>query len=179
VLAHSLGSWVAVEAVRQIALRRGGVPRKINNLILAAPDLDVGVFRRQVEDMGPRRPQITLFVARNDRALQLSRFLTRGMTRLGGIDPTREEYLAQLAPLTGVAVLDLTALRSNDRINHDLFAQSPTVVRLIGERLIQGEVVGDSDIDGFSAVEALGSAAGMVVAAPVMVLEAAGSQSFR
>jgi esterase/lipase superfamily enzyme len=173
VLAHSLGSWVAVEAIRQLALRGNGVPRKINNLILASPDLDVGVFRRQVEDMGPRRPQITLFVSQSDRALQLSRFLTRGVTRLGGIDPMREDYLAQIAPLSGVTVLDLTALRSNDRINHDLFAQSPAVVRLIGDRLVQGQVVQDGDLGAFSAVEALGSAAGMVVSAPVLVFEAA------
>ena len=173
ILAHSLGSWVAVEAVRQLGLRKEGVPRKITNLVLASPDLDVGVFRRQVEDMGSRHPHITLFVSQSDRALQLSRLLTRGLTRLGGIDPTREEYQTQLAPLAGVTVLDLTALRSNDRVNHDLFAQSPTVVRLIGDRLIQGQVIEDSDLGPLSAVEALGSAAGMVVSAPVLVLEAA------
>ncbi len=52
ILAHSMGSWVAVEALRQIALKNGGVPPKITNLILASPDLDIGVFRRQVEEMG-------------------------------------------------------------------------------------------------------------------------------
>jgi esterase/lipase superfamily enzyme len=174
VLAHSLGSWVAVEAIRHLALQHNGTPPKIKNLILAAPDLDVGVFRRQVEDMGPRRPQITLFVAQTDRALQLSRFLTRGMTRLGAIDPSREDYMRQIGGLSGVTVLDLTALQSNDRINHDLFAQSPAVVRLIGDRLIQGQDIGSKDVDGFAPVEALGSAAGLVVSAPILVLQAAG-----
>ena len=172
ILAHSLGSWVAVEAVRQLGCARRRSPQDHKpRACLAGPRCRR--FRRQVEDMGPRRPQITLFVSQSDRALQLSRFLTRGVTRLGGIDPTREEYLAQLAPLSGVTVLDLTALRSDDRINHDLFAQSPAVVRLIGDRLIQGQVIEDGDLGAFSAVEALGSAAGMVVSAPVLVLEAA------
>ncbi len=174
ILAHSLGSWVAVEAVRHLALQHNGAPKKIKNLILASPDLDIGVFRRQVEDMGPRRPQITLFVAQNDRALQLSRFLTRGLTRLGAIDPSREDYLSQIGGLSGVTVLDLTALRSNDRINHDLYAQSPAAVRLIGDRLIGGQDIGSSDVDGFAPVEALGSAAGLVVSAPILVLQAAG-----
>ncbi len=174
-LAHSLGSWVAVEAVRQLALQPGGTPTKLRNLILASPDLDVGVFRRQVEDMGPRRPQITLFVASTDRALQLSSFLTRGMTRLGSIDAGREEYQAQIGGLKGVTVLDLTALQSNDRINHDLYAQSPTVVRLIGDRLIRGQVITDQSVDVLSPAEALGSAAGMVVSAPILVFQAASS----
>ena len=175
VLAHSLGSWVAVEAVRQLALQPGGTPAKLRNLILASPDLDVGVFRRQVEDMGPRRPQITLFVASTDRALQLSGFLTRGMTRLGAIDASREEYQAQIGGLKGVTVLDLTALQSDDRINHDLYAQSPTVVRLIGDRLIRGQVITDQAVDVLSPAEALGSAAGMVVSAPILVFQAASS----
>ena len=174
ILAHSMGSWVAVEAVKQLALRKGGVPRKITNLILASPDLDVGVFRQQITDMGPRRPQVTLFVSQSDRALQVSRILTRGMTRLGGIDLTREEYQDQLGPLDKVTVLDLTELRSNDGINHALFAQSPDVVRLIGGRLIQGQVVTDSDLASpLAAAESLGSAAGMVISAPIFLFDAA------
>lgn len=174
ILAHSLGSWPAVEAVRQLGLQRSKALSKINNLVLASPDLDVGVFRRQVEDMGPRRPHITLFVAQNDRALGVSRFLTRGLTRLGAIDPTAEEYVRQLGGLSGVTVLDLTALRSNDRLNHDLYAQSPAVVRLIGDRLIQGQDIGSAEVDGFAPVEAIGSAAGLVVSAPLLVFQAAG-----
>ena len=96
------------------------------------------------------------------------------MTRLGGIDLTREEYQAAAWALAGVTVLDLTALRSNDRINHDLFAQSPDVVRLIGDRLIQGQVVTDSDLASpLAAAESLGSAAGMVISAPIFLFDAA------
>jgi esterase/lipase superfamily enzyme len=173
VLAHSLGSWVAVEAVRQIGLRRNGVPAKLRNLVLASPDLDVGVFRRQVEDMGRRRPDITLFVASSDRALMASRLLTRGLTRLGAIDATKEDYLRQFEGLSGITILDLTALQANDRLNHDLYAQSPAVVRLIGDRLINGQVIGEENTDGFRPVEALGSAAGLVLSTPVLIMQGA------
>jgi len=174
ILAHSMGSWPAVEAIRQLALGRGGVPRKINNLILASPDLDVGVFRRQVEDMGPQRPRITLFVSQNDRALQLSRFISRGATRLGGIDLTRDEYQQQLAGLAGITVLDLSAINAGDRINHDLYAASPDAVRLIGDRLLQGQVITDSDMPTpLMAADALGSAATLLVTAPIRVFDAA------
>lgn len=174
ILAHSMGSWPAVEAVRQLALEQGGVPRKISNLILASPDLDVGVFRRQLEDMGKRRPPITLFVAQHDRALQLSRFISRGATRLGGIDLTREEYQQQLAGLSGITVLDLSAINAGDRINHDLFAASPEAVRLIGDRLLQGQVITDSDVSPpLAAADALGSAASLLVTAPIRIFDAA------
>ncbi len=174
ILAHSMGSWPAVEAVRQIALKGGGVPRKISNLILASPDLDVGVFRRQVEDMEPKRPQITLFTAQHDRALQLSRFIARGATRLGGIDPTQEEYRNQFAGFSGITVIDLSAINAGDRLNHDLFAASPDAVRLIGGRLLQGQVITDCGVPApVAAAGAIGSAATLLVTAPIRVFDAA------
>ena len=174
ILAHSMGSWPAVEAVRQLAIEYHGVPRKIRQLILASPDLDIGVFRRQIEDMGPRRPQVTLFVSQSDRALQLSRFISRGATRLGAIDLTREEYMAQLNGLAGITVLDLSALSAGDRINHDLYATSPASVRLIGNRLLQGQVITDSDTEPpAAAVDALGSTASFIVTAPIRVFDTA------
>jgi esterase/lipase superfamily enzyme len=177
ILAHSMGSWPAVEAIRQLALEKGGVPKKIDNLILASPDLDIGVFRRQIEDMGPRRPRVTLFVAQHDRALQLSRFISRGATRLGGIDVTRDEYQQQLAGLSGVTVLDLSALNAGDRINHDLYAASPEAVRLIGDRLLQGQVITDSDLSSpLVAADALGSAASLLITAPIRVFDTATSR---
>jgi esterase/lipase superfamily enzyme len=173
ILAHSMGSWPAVEAVRQIALKQGGVPRKISNLILASPDLDVGVFRRQIEDMGPKRPQITVFSAQHDRALQLSRFIARGATRLGGVDPTHEDYRGQLGGLAGITLIDLTAVSAGDRLNHDLFAASPDAVRLIGDRLLQGQVITDVDVSPAAAAGALGSAATLLLTAPIRVFDAA------
>ncbi|MDH7798868.1 esterase/lipase superfamily enzyme [Beijerinckia sp. GAS462] len=177
ILAHSMGGWPAVEAVRQLALEYHGVPQKIRQLILASPDLDVGVFRRQIEDMGPRRPQITLFVSQRDRALQVSRFISRGATRLGAIDLTRDEYQQQLAGLKGITVLDLSALNAGDRINHDLYATSPDMVRLIGDRLLQGQVITDSDVaPPVAAIDALGSTASFLVTAPIRVFDSAASR---
>jgi esterase/lipase superfamily enzyme len=168
ILAHSMGSLVAMEALRQVALKQGGVPSKITNVILASPDLDIGIFRRQVEEMGPNRPNITLFVSQADRALKVSARLSRGVTRLGAVDPGDAAYQDQLDGLSGVTILDLTELRTGDRINHSAYAQSPEIVRLIGDRLIEGQVITDSDV---SSVGALGTAAGTVVAAPIRIFE--------
>jgi esterase/lipase superfamily enzyme len=118
--------------------------------------------------MGTNRPNITLFVSQADRALRVSAALSRGVTRLGAVDPGNAAYLDQLEGLSGVTILDLTQLRTGDRINHSAYAQSPEIVRLIGARLIEGQVITDSDV---SPVGALGTAAGTVVAAPIRIFE--------
>ncbi|HEV2564081.1 MAG TPA: alpha/beta fold hydrolase, partial [Microvirga sp.] len=48
ILAHSMGNWVTLEALRQMAIRDGRVAPKIRNVLLAAPDVDVDLFREAV-----------------------------------------------------------------------------------------------------------------------------------
>ena len=68
-LAHSMGGWLAMEAVRQLAIRNGGhVPKKLSNIILASPDIDVDVFVTQLEQpMAPARR--ALEIAHKGRAI--------------------------------------------------------------------------------------------------------------
>jgi esterase/lipase superfamily enzyme len=165
VFAHSMGAWLTVEALRQIALEHGRVPGKISNLILASPDLDIDVFGRQVAEMGPDRPLITIFVSRHDRALALSSLIAGGVTRVGAVDLGRPEHVAQPEPAPGTVVLDLSALRTTDRLNHSKFATSPDVVRLLGDRLIAGQQIGAADIGAGAAAQAVGN----VVAAPIVL----------
>jgi esterase/lipase superfamily enzyme len=59
-------------------------------------------------------------------------------------------------PVTAfVVVLDLSALRTSDRLNRSKFATSPAVVRLLGDRLIAGQQIDDSDINAAGAAQAL------------------------
>lgn len=174
VFAHSMGSWIAVEAIRQLALESGAAPRKIKNLILASPDLDVGVFRRQMLDMGARAPALTLFISQSDRALRLSQIIARGGTRLGAVDLSADAYREQLKQLRNVTVIDLSELRQGDRINHSLYAASPEAVRLIGRQLVEGHSLDNSDgSGGFEVVETLGSATRLIVATPALIFDAA------
>ena len=83
--------------------------------MLASPDIDVDVFRRQIAeiDAGPRPAQFTLFISRDDRALGLSSFLARDSTRLGALDPSKEPYRSILEQ-GRVQVVDLTGMASGD-----------------------------------------------------------------
>ncbi|WP_243371921.1 alpha/beta hydrolase [Microvirga solisilvae] len=178
VLAHSMGNWVTLEALRQMAIRDGRIAPKIRNVLLAAPDVDVDLFRESILDMGKARPNFTLFVSQDDRALAISRRLWGDSVRLGAIDPEQEPYRSALEK-SGINVLNLSKLRSGDPLNHSKFAESPEVVRMIGQQLAEGQTLTDSRVGigdriiqvTAGAAAAVGTAAGLAVSAPVAVID--------
>jgi len=144
ILAHSLGNWVAVEALRQMSIRHRGLPDKIKNIMLASPDIDVDVFRREIAEIenGHKPPPVTLFVSQDDNALGLSQLIAGDEPRLGAVDPTHEPYRGILEQ-ANVHVVDLTALATDDPARHDKFA-SADVVQAIGARLAHGQALSDA-----------------------------------
>ncbi len=177
-LAHSMGNWVALESLTQMAVRNRGIPPKIANVMLASPDVDADVFRTQIAEMTGRRPKFTLFVSQDDRALAVSRRVWGNKDRLGAVDPDVEPYKTEFEK-DKITVLNLTKLRTGDKLNHGKFAESPEVVKLIGTRLVDGQPITDSrvglgdrliEVTG-SAAAAVGTAAGIVVSAPVAVVD--------
>ncbi len=178
ILAHSMGNSLALESLRQMAIRNGRLPAKFKNVMLAAPDVDVDVFRQQIADMGKQRPQFTLFVSRDDKALAVSRRVWGGVSRLGAIDPEEAPYKKELED-NKITVIDLTTIKSGDSLNHGKFAESPQIVQLIGQRISQGQTLTDSRVglgDRILAATtgtaaAAGNVAGLILAAPVAVLD--------
>jgi esterase/lipase superfamily enzyme len=179
ILAHSMGNWLALEALRQMAIRNGRLPAKFENVMLASPDVDVDVFRQQIADMGKQHPKFTLFVSRDDRALAVSRRVWGDVARLGAIDPEQAPFKKELAD-SQITVIDLTKVKAGDRLNHGKFAESPEVVQLIGARISDGQTLTDSKVGlgdkilaaTTSTAAAAGSAAGLILAAPVAVVDA-------
>ena len=180
VLAHSLGNYVAVEALRQMSIRDHGLPGKISNIMLASPDIDVDVFRREIAEIegGHKPAPITLFVAQDDKALGLSKMIFGDEPRLGAVDPSQEPYRGLLAK-GGVHVVDLTALTADDPVHHNKFA-SADVVQSIGLRLAQGQTLTDAKSNlgetfgaiAINATHAVGAAAAKVATSPFDLLDA-------
>ena len=178
-LSHSLGNVVAVEALRQMSIRNHGLSSKIKDIMLAAPDIDVDVFRRDIAEIeiDDKRPPITLFVSQDDRALGFSKLLA-GEPRMGAVDPTAEPYRGTLE-LAHVHVIDLTTFASGDGMNHDKFA-STDVVRQIGQRLAAGQPLTDAKsnlgetvgIFAVNATDVLGKVTATVVTAPFDAVDA-------
>lgn len=178
ILAHSMGNWLALEALRQMAIRNGGLPKKFENVMLASPDVDVDVFRSQIRDMGGQQPRFTLFVSQDDKALAASRRVWGSVARLGAIDPAVEPYKEELAE-NRITVIDLTKVKAGDKLHHGKFAESPEIVQLIGVRIADGQSLTDSRVGlgdhlvsvASGAASTAGSAAALVVAAPVAIVD--------
>lgn len=183
IMAHSMGAWLAMEGLRQMAIRRGTLPPKIRNVILASPDVDVDVFATQWRALQDTTARFTLFVSRDDRALRVSSTLAGGIDRLGLINT--QDYYRELEK-SGIVVIDLTAMRSGDALNHGRFASSPEVVQMIGQRLVNGQTVTDSNVSlgeriGVAAMgvgETIGAAAGLAVSAPIAVIDPATRENY-
>ena len=180
ILAHSMGNWVTLEALRQIAIRDKTFPAKLKSVMLAAPDVDVDVFRRQIAEIEATsyHPPFTLFVSQDDGALAVSNRIWGGAARLGAIDPDKEPYKSELAR-DHLTVIDLTKVESSDRLGHGKFAQSPEVVQMIGQRLASGQTLTDGSsglADKLSGVAMgaagmVGSTAGLIVSAPLAIVD--------
>ncbi|KQW85460.1 esterase [Ensifer sp. Root127] len=178
ILAHSVGTWLTMESLRQMGIRDGNVPSKIQNVILASPDIDLDVFAKQWVEMGKKKPKFTIFVSQDDRALALSSFISGDVSRLGAIDPSKEPYRTDLEK-SGITAIDLTKVETDDGLHHGKFAESPEIVQLIGQRLIKGQTLTDSNISvgtGIAAVVAgtargVGNVAATTLSAPVSIIE--------
>jgi esterase/lipase superfamily enzyme len=144
-LAHSMGNWIALEALRSRSIRGLAASRrsKLKNVMLVAPDVDVDVFRSQLQRMGGARPPISLFISRDDGALALSKAIWGDVPRLGDVDPQQEPYRTELAN-DRIEVFDLTKLAVAGDDAHDrAFEQAPTVVAMIRNRMAQGQSLAD------------------------------------
>lgn len=177
VLAHSMGNWVTLEALRQMAIRDGKVADKIRTVLLAAPDVDVDLAREQIATMGPQRPNFILFVSEDDRALAISRKVWGG-ARLGAINPDIEPYKSELER-EKIDVVNLTYVRSPDQFHHGKFAENPMAVQLIGRSLASGQTLTDSRVGlgerimvtTAGAAASVGHAASLVVSAPLAIID--------
>ncbi|QFY63044.1 alpha/beta hydrolase (plasmid) [Rhizobium grahamii] len=178
IMAHSMGTWLAMESLRQMGIRDGHVNSKIHNVILASPDIDIQVFAKQYVEMGEPRPKFTIFVSQDDKALAVSSFITGRVSRLGAINPAEEPYRSKLEK-AGITAIDLTKVKTEDGLNHGKFAESPEIVQLIGQRLMTGQTLTDSKVslsEGITAVVGgtvtnIGTVAGAAVAAPATIIE--------
>ncbi|ACK50044.1 protein of unknown function DUF900 hydrolase family protein [Methylocella silvestris BL2] len=132
ILAHSMGAWLTMEALRQDFIAGGArLNDKLGDIMLAAPDIDLNVFRQQISRLDASH--IFVLVAANDRALSLSRTLTSDRPRLGALDPKNPADRSALETL-GVRVYDLSR-EADIFIGHGAYADAPDALRTIGAQI--------------------------------------------
>jgi esterase/lipase superfamily enzyme len=132
VLAHSMGGWLAMEALRQEAIAGDrDLSGHLGDVMLASPDIDMDVFAGQMARLRPAN--VTVFATANDRALSLSSALAQSRQRVGAINPSKTEDRQRLEAL-GAKVYDLTNF-SDGFIDHGAYADAPDVLHAIGAQM--------------------------------------------
>ncbi len=132
VLAHSMGGWLAMEALRQSAISgHRDLDGHLGEVMLASPDIDLDVFASQMAKLRPAK--VTVFATANDRALSLSSTIAQSRQRVGAINPANPEDTAKLVSL-GALVYDLSAF-SDGMIDHGAYAVTPDVLKAIGAQM--------------------------------------------
>ena len=125
-IAHSLGSELLMETLRQLAIANNGrLPAKIHSVILISPDLDIDVFNAQLNAIKVLPREFAIFASQKDRALLLSSFLAGDKNRVGNnIDETKIRR-------EGIRVIDVTQFTGGDGMNHMTAVTSPSLVALL------------------------------------------------
>ncbi|MDO1583030.1 alpha/beta hydrolase [Rhizobium oryzicola] len=133
VLGHSMGGWLTAESLRQLRLMHRDDVFKRMKVVLAAPDIDVDVFRSQLEVIGPLNPPMTLLVSKDDKALAVSRFIAGEHNRLGALDVDHPQ-VAEAARKANVQVVDISALKTDDDFRHNRFTELAAMMPKLMER---------------------------------------------
>ena len=135
ILAHSMGNWLTVETLRQAKMKgHADFNGKLGEVILASPDLDVNVFRTQLDTIGELPRPMTILVSGDDKALALSSKLAGGADR-GGLITASDLRAVEGAKHYNLRVVDLTAVEDGHGNNHSKFARSSAVIAAIGRGL--------------------------------------------
>lgn len=131
-VAHSMGGWLTVEALRQLRLSgRHDVLERLH-VVLASPDIDVDLFRAQMDVIGSMPQPMVVLVAPDDRALRASRRLGSQNDRLGALDIT-DPRVQETATHAGVAIVDITSLEAADGLRHGRYALLGSVLAELEE----------------------------------------------
>ncbi|MBX5156875.1 alpha/beta fold hydrolase [Rhizobium sp. NZLR8] len=118
---HSMGGFLVMETVRQLKLQhRDDVIGKLA-VLLAAPDIDVDVFRAQLKDVGRMPIPISLLVSKDDRALAASSFIAGERPRVGRLD-IDDPVVEEAAVRERLRVIDITSIQASDGLGHDRYA---------------------------------------------------------
>lgn len=145
IITHSRGSDVVTSAMRELVIEAraaGRQPReefRIDNLIMAAPDLDFGIVEQRLiaERFGAAFGRITVYATEKDGALRISQTLMKGerfgRIRLEDLSETDIEIFAAMRNVNFINVEDPVGF-----VGHSYFRKDPAVLSDIVTLLRQG-----------------------------------------
>lgn len=126
-VAHSIGSNLVMETMRQIAISGDrATSRLIDAVVLISPDIDGNLFEMQIRRIGQIPEPFVVFSDDKDIALKISSFLTGSRNRVGQI--TNSEILQK----HGILLINVSDFKDGDGfLNHAVSITSPSVIAIV------------------------------------------------
>ena len=137
VMAHSMGNWIALEALAMLREHRGGNGAPpIGALVLASPDVDVDVFRKALAAVAGMARSTLLLTSHRDLLLQLSSTLASGVPRAGSADARElEAHGVTAAGNFSIVHIDESTQGDCQATNHQCAENNPAVLRAIRQAM--------------------------------------------
>jgi len=121
VIAHSMGNRVLARGMKELLDEDLSKRRVFRQVVLAAPDIDADVFRREIApSILGKVGNVTLYASSNDKALEASRVLHGGVRRLGETGPG-------LTLLPGLDTVDASNV-STGFLGHSYYGDNTSVM---------------------------------------------------
>ncbi len=119
-IAHSMGNRAMTYALRDIALEMREDQKIFNQVVLAAPDIDAEVFKRDIAPQIMKTAEnVTLYASAQDHALIASK-LVHGYPRAG-------ESGKNLIVLPGIDTIDVSSVETNF-LGHNYYGESDIIL---------------------------------------------------
>jgi esterase/lipase superfamily enzyme len=133
VIAHSMGNLPLLNVLHDLGPSLPpGV--RLNEIILAAPDVDRDVFAYLAADIRKYGRGVTLYCSANDRAMAAARQVAGGVARAGDVPPEGPIVM------TGIDTIDVTQTSTDVlALNHSSYAERSALLNDIGLLLLTGE----------------------------------------
>jgi esterase/lipase superfamily enzyme len=132
-IAHSMGNLPLLRVLRDIEPHLpAGV--KLDQIILAAPDVDRSLFEQLAQNITKVGRGVTLYASRNDRAMAAARLVAGGVPRAGDV-PTDGPVV-----LAGIDTIDISTTSTDAlMLNHSVYAERNALLTDIARLLQTGE----------------------------------------
>lgn len=130
IIAHSMGTYALLNVLRDLKYT---APKsvKINQIILAAPDIGINEFKILAEEIKGLSSGVTLYASANDRALDVSKNAHGGVPRAGDVTEAGPIIVSGVDSID-VSQISIAALATN----HSTYAQTTELMTDI-ERLLK------------------------------------------
>jgi esterase/lipase superfamily enzyme len=117
---HSMGTRALGDALREFARETAEQDKLFNQVVLAAPDIDAAIFRRDIAPALTRTAnRVTLYASSNDQALRASRTL-HAYPRAGESGP-------DLVVAPGVDTIDVSAIDTS-LLGHSYYGDNDSII---------------------------------------------------